>query len=328
MTFAGDFAAIMLDPESGTGDAPPECPQFDQLEVQEEVGVAYEADGGSQAVELRVAAGDQTDQILATLGEATDCPDIAYTDEDGVAFDIKFDRVDIPAGQGLALTGTAGGFAFASHLAAFQAGGRLVTISVLGIGGLPDGVEIADLVQLTVDRGNGDAPPAADAPTLAAPGETPDTGDDDGADTARGSRDNPMTVGQATQVGDWDVTVDEIDLDATDRVTSANEYNDPPKNGNYALVTITTTYLGDGDGNAGFDLKAVLSGDDRRQYADTDCQASLPDAMFDQPTVENGGTVTGQFCIDYPDSAVGDAAGLFVEATLSFDETRRFWTLP
>lgn len=53
-----------------------------------------------------------------------------------------------------------------------------------------------------------------------------------------------------------------------------------------------------------------------------------PNPMHEQPTVEPGGTVTDQFCVDYPDDAIGTGAVLFVDATLSFDETRRFWSLP
>lgn len=157
---------------------------------------------------------------------------------------------------------------------------------------------------------------ATDAPATDEPGGDP------------GSRDDPLSVGDTGTLSEWDVTVDEINLDATREMLDANQFNDEPTNGNYGLVTLTATYTGEEEGDAGFMLGTTLSGADRRQYADTDCLATEPNSMFDQPTVENGGTVTGQFCLDFPDAALGDGAVLFVEETFSFTDERVFWGLP
>lgn len=329
------FSAASLDPETGESLAPDECPELDELEVQDEVGLVYESDDRSQFVEIRVAPREQGDKIIALLGELGECPDTLFSDEEGTRFDIRFDGLAIPRGQGATITGTAGGFPFVSQFAAFETGGHLVTLNVLGLGGLPDGVDVAALAQLTIDRGNGAAAPAPAAPTMVEPGQPLATADDGEAEdgdqvaAAVGTRDAPLTVGQTATVGpDWEVTVDEIRLHATDEMLAANQFNNEPENGNYALVTLTTTYVGDDEGNAGFDLSVVLSGADRRQYRDSDCAASEPEPMSDQPTVESSGTVTGQFCLDYPDNALGEGAVLFIEPTLSFDEIRVFWALP
>lgn len=163
------------------------------------------------------------------------------------------------------------------------------------------------------------------APTEAATTEQPATDDPSGEP---GSRDNPFAIGDGGSLPEWDVTVDELALDATQQVLDANDFNEEPENGNYALVTLTATYTGEDEGDAGFLLGTTLVGADSRQYSDTDCFAVEPDPMIEQPTVENGGTVTGQFCLDYPDEALGDGAILFVEEFLSFDEDRLYWAVP
>lgn len=321
------FTQIPLSESEDT--SPPECPAMQNLELADDVvGVAYETDDGFSQVEQRISSSSDTAAAIDQVTAIADCPDQTFTDDD-VEFNLKFDSLDVTIGQGATLTGTASGFPFAGQFAAFQAGEHLVLISVVGVGGLPDGVDAAELVQLTVDRANGDVAAATDAPELTTPGEAAPTGDatEAGAD-GQGSRDNPLEIGATGMLGDWEVTVDEVNLAASEAIGGANEFNEDPENGNYGLVTLTATYRGDEEGQAGFDLGVTLSGADSRQYSDTDCYAVEPQPMLDEPTVENGGTVTGQFCLDYPDEAVGGDAVLFVEETLSFDDNRLFWSLP
>lgn len=143
-----------------------------------------------------------------------------------------------------------------------------------------------------------------------------------------GTRDNPVPLGTVASFEDWDVSVDDVTLDATDEVVAANDFNSEPENGQYVLVTLTFTYTGQGEGNSMFAFNPVLVGSDARQYETHECMAVTPNPMSDAPTLENGGTFTGSDCFDIPPEAL-DGARLFLEPTMSFDdEARAYYQLP
>ena len=136
-------------------------------------------------------------------------------------------------------------------------------------------------------------------------------------------------IGDTVSLPSWDVRVDAIDLDADQAVLDANIFNEPPVEGNYALVSVTATYTGADEGDGFFELLVVLQGADARQYADTGCDAVAPDDMLFEPTVITGGTVSGNFCLDYPDGALGPGAVLYIEEIFAFSEGNRgYWRLP
>lgn len=185
-----------------------------------------------------------------------------------------------------------------------------------------------ELEQVTSTAGSTQEP-ASTTTTAAAPTTTADTTTSTTlpeATSERGSRDDPLGVGQSAQLDDWTVAVVELDTEATDFCLSGNSFNDPPSNGTYVLVRINATYTGEDEGDAYFELGVVLVGNDARQYSDTDSIGVWPDDMSDQPTVENGGNVEGNFCLDVPPDAIPGSI-LFIEPTLSFDDTRAYWAV-
>lgn len=64
-----------------------------------------------------------------------------------------------------------------------------------------------------------------------------------------GTRENPVPVGTPANMGDgWTLTVNSVNLDATDLVTAGNMFNDVPPDGSvYVLINITATYAGPDD---------------------------------------------------------------------------------
>jgi hypothetical protein len=108
-------------------------------------------------------------------------------------------------------------------------------------------------------------------------------------------------------------------------VASANEFNEPPTH-QYVVVDLAVTYNGTEEGNPWIDLTAVVQGSDSRQYDDSSCMATLPNDAMDVPTLTQGGEAAFQFCMDAPAEAL-TGASLFVEETLSFDDTRVYWTI-
>lgn len=141
------------------------------------------------------------------------------------------------------------------------------------------------------------------------------------------SKDDPLAIGESATIGDYEVTLIEVDVDANDEVAAAAEFNEPPEKGRYVLFTYEATYVGEDEGTPSFDLTGVLSGGDSVQYSSNDCFQTLGDSSSLGVTVENGGTARVTDCIDTTPEAI-DGGALFIEAFVSFDEDRVYWALP
>jgi hypothetical protein len=143
------------------------------------------------------------------------------------------------------------------------------------------------------------------------------------ADGEPGSRSEPLAVGTAATVGDYEVTVLSVVPDATTEILEAQGYGDLPEGGNvHALVRLAVTYTGADEGSPGFDLRVGMAGPDNRSY--DSCEVSPPESMFDEPDLLTGGQAEGTFCVTLP----GDQAveGLvFVEPAMTFDGAKTWW---
>jgi hypothetical protein len=144
-----------------------------------------------------------------------------------------------------------------------------------------------------------------------------------GTEEATAETSETVPLGVPARVGDYQVTVDAVELDANATVAAANEYNEPPT-GQYVITQLTVTYVGAEDGTPGFDLTAIFHGTDSRQYSDFDCYATLPDDAMDAPTLNSGGSDTFQFCMDVPPAAIAGGQ-LSIEPTISFDDDARVY---
>lgn len=86
--------------------------------------------------------------------------------------------------------------------------------------------------------------PTVEAPDEAATETVDEVVEEPTPEPEVGSRSNPAEIGSTIEDGDWAVTIDNVNLDATD-VIAANEFNDPAAEGNvYILVTATVAYNG------------------------------------------------------------------------------------
>jgi Domain of unknown function (DUF4190) len=148
---------------------------------------------------------------------------------------------------------------------------------------------------------------------------------DPGAEEAVAETSEAVALGVPAQVGDYEVTVDAVELDANETVAGANDWNEPPT-GQYVIAQLTVTYTGAEEGMPGFDLTAIFHGTDSRQYSDAECSAVLPDDAMDAPTLNSGGSDTFQFCMDVPPTAI-QGGQLSIEPTLSFEDERVFYAI-
>lgn len=169
--------------------------------------------------------------------------------------------------------------------------------------------EVIDEVERELDRQTGSSAPAAPGG-----GEQPAPEEDEPTGEI-------LSRGTTAQIGDYEVTVDAVQLDADDVIAGANQFNDAPT-GQYVLAQLTVTYNGADEGFPGMDLTAIFHGSDARQYSDSECSAVTPDDAMNAPTLNPGGTDTFEFCMDVaPDALAGGR--LSVEPTFSFDSDER-----
>jgi hypothetical protein len=60
-----------------------------------------------------------------------------------------------------------------------------------------------------------------------------------------GSREEPLAIGETITTDEFEVVINSVDLNATEQVLAADEFNEPPVEGEtYAIVNLTVTYTG------------------------------------------------------------------------------------
>jgi hypothetical protein len=117
------------------------------------------------------------------------------------------------------------------------------------------------------------------------------------AERQEGSRQNPIPVGTAVDVGEnWQVTVLNVEPDATERVLAESEYNDPPEEGRqFFIAEVSVTYTGeDSDTFSSSELSAVGSSSVAYSTYEDSC-GEIPDELPSRE-VFSGGTITGNVC--------------------------------
>src|SRR5699024_6400220 len=136
-----------------------------------------------------------------------------------------------------------------------------------------------------------------------------------------GTKDSPYALGETftsedADGGTLDVTLGEVDWDATDAVMEANEFNTEPEDGEtYILVPIEVTYHGDDSFEPGFSLSVEYVSDKGNSYSDAG--AITPDSRIDVGTVYDGGTAAWSDGILSPQDQV-DSGSFTVQALLDF----------
>lgn len=110
----------------------------------------------------------------------------------------------------------------------------------------------------------------------------------------KGTKDAPYAIGEKFTVDDGeggtlDVTIGEVNWDATDEVMGANEFNEEPGEGEtYILVPVSMTYHGDGTSEPGFSLMVDYVTEGGNSYSDAG--SVTPKSWIDVGTLHDGGT--------------------------------------
>jgi hypothetical protein len=156
--------------------------------------------------------------------------------------------------------------------------------------------------------------------------ESEDDAESDGDDGPEelGTRSNPVEIGTTVAVGDWEVEILEVTLDATEEIQAENQFNDPPSEGfTFVMWETEATYVGEDSGDPRFDLRWAIVGSEGNSF-DDGCGVT-PDPLDDQGETFPDGVVSGNVCIA-AEQAQLDGGTITVEGMMGSD--RVFFAIP
>ena len=106
---------------------------------------------------------------------------------------------------------------------------------------------------------------------------------------------------------EWSVTLNSVDLDATDAVTAENPVNDQPgPDQTYALANVTITYKGDNpQGSMPMPLIEYVT-PDGRSVTSFDTLVVAPDALDTLTSLYSGASVSGNEAFLIPAGTAGE----------------------
>jgi hypothetical protein len=201
--------------------------------------------------------------------------------------------------------------------------------SFLSFSDPPVWFSLGNPIEETVDPDQPASTPSAGGSTL--PTEAPPTptvvpeqtsGNNNSLEIAQNStRVDPVPIGQAARVGDFELSVISVTPNANDIVATENEFNDlPTANNQFFLVTVSATCVGAASGNPSFDLDYLAVGASSSSYAMyTNTCGVVPNDLYSVTDQFTGGTTEFNICWQV-ESADAESLVMYVESFLSFND--------
>lgn len=144
-------------------------------------------------------------------------------------------------------------------------------------------------------------------------------------EAAVGTRENPLPIGTTAKVGPWEVKITEVNLNANEAIASANDFNDPPGEGNqFVLVNVEATYVGEESGTFWADISWKYFGSGGNTFDSPDAMAVSPNPISDAGETFPDASVAGDILFEVPIDQV-DGGAIIMEELISFDDTRVFF---
>lgn len=120
------------------------------------------------------------------------------------------------------------------------------------------------------------------------------------------SRENPYPLGSVISDDEWELVVNSVNLDATEAVASANEFNDAAPAGEvYILANVTITYKGTDPSGAMPTQSIAYVTVEGNTVNSFDSFAVAPDALDSITTLYEGASTTGNVVLTAPAESVG-----------------------
>jgi len=127
------------------------------------------------------------------------------------------------------------------------------------------------------------------------------------AGPVEGSRENPYALGTMVSNEEWEVTVNSVQLAATEAVLAANIVNPTPDEGDeYILVNVTATYVGADVGTPAIDLGFGYVTSDGIAIDGLSTFAVAPDALDQLTELYNGASISGNLVYAVPSATAAD----------------------
>ncbi|MGO1390798.1 MAG: hypothetical protein ACTHUZ_11805, partial [Brachybacterium alimentarium] len=152
----------------------------------------------------------------------------------------------------------------------------------------------------------------------------------DAAADGKGAKDSPYATGETFTIDDGDggtldVTLGEVDWDATSTVMDTNQFNtEPADDETYVLVPLEVTYHGDSEAEAYMSVTVEYLSNSGESF--TDQGTVTPHNSIDVDTLTDGDTGKWDMGLIVPKDQIDD--GMFsVQALLDF-EAEPVWVAP
>ena len=140
------------------------------------------------------------------------------------------------------------------------------------------------------------------------------------ADAEDGTRAHPLAIGSTISDSEWEVTINSVDLDATDVIMAENPFNEAPADGNvYIMVEVTATYTGSNpEGETPWVTVEYVSAGGN-SFASHDSMVVAPNSFDSLETLYEGASATGNISLEVPEDEIADGTlkvspGLFSDA--------------
>lgn len=140
----------------------------------------------------------------------------------------------------------------------------------------------------------------------------------------QGTRQSPTPIGTEAPVGGgWTAIVNSVNLDATDVVLAANQFNEPPIAGSqYVLANVTITYNGtEASDSTGVRFQA-LGPSNVALDAGGSTYVTPPAPLEAFTEVFQGGSLTGDIVFEVPSADVGELV-IIGHAFMSYEDDER-----
>lgn len=164
--------------------------------------------------------------------------------------------------------------------------------------------EVTSTVPTTTQSG-AETSTTAPADNTASASSAPDSGTSN-SDGKQGTREKPLPLGTELSSKDWKVTVNSVDLNATETLTSFEPgLNQPPDPGQtYILVNVTLTYIGS-DPNGAMPMALINYVSPQGNSYDSSTKLLVaPDNLDQLSTLYSGASVTGNIALAVPSEGV------------------------
>lgn len=134
-----------------------------------------------------------------------------------------------------------------------------------------------------------------------------DEDDDDAAEESseEGGRGNPLDLGQSVESGDWKVTVNSVDFDASEAIQAENEFNEAADEGSqYIMANLTVEYTGDDEAGDMPELLVEYVTEEGNSFDSIDAMVVTPDELDEYSTLYPGASTTGNVAMEVPSEGV------------------------